>query len=133
MNFLPFFLINLLLFDCVSPFNRYEIDQFRRFKKLFKSVRPINERVNDKFMKYLNPSDQLEGRILLDFFADPSVFVTMLSFLEQMYLTFPFGFLLKPLVNFFRVPNRRRKRSFTLERIKNDLIKKRINYSNRSI
>lgn len=75
-------------------------------------ISPVKERINDKFVKRLmSRPDRIESRVLLDFLADPSIFVTMLSSLEQMYMTFPFGFLLKPIVNFFRVPNRRRKRS----------------------
>lgn len=101
-------------------------DQFRRrFRDVFSrgdqlegsvdvplEISPVKERINDKFVKRLvSRPDRIESRVLLDFLADPSIFVTMLSSLEQMYMTFPFGFLLKPIVNFFRVPNRRRKRS----------------------
>ena len=139
MKFLMIFLIHSLLFDSVAPFYGYHsplrLDQLRsllkskfrshQFRERFRDAfqrggqlesssqqsSPVKERINDKFVKRLSRPDQIESRILLDFLADPSIFVTMLSSLEQMYMTFPFGFLLKPIVNFFRVPNRRRKRS----------------------
>ena len=114
MNFFLIFLINSLLLDCVNPINSIRIQNFKLFKNRFKSERrPIKERINDKFIRNFNPNrlDQLEARLFLDFIADPSIFVTMLNSLEQMYLTLPFGWLLKPIVNFFRIPNRRRKRS----------------------
>ena len=119
MNFLIICLINLLLLDCVYPFKINRFRPFRsslnnKFSTEFRIVPTIKERINDKFIRFSDQPgrpESLEPRILLDFIADPSIFVTMLSLLEQMYLTVPFGFLLKPVVNFFRVPNRRRKRS----------------------
>ena len=137
MNFLIIILIHSLLFDCVAPlyapYAPLTIAQLRSLlKSKFRSQRlfrdafqrgdhpengPFRERINDKFVKRLSRPDPIEPRILLDFLADPSIFVTMLSSLEQMYMTFPFGFLLKPIVNFFRVPNRRRKRSPIIERL----------------
>lgn len=44
----------------------------------------------------------------LDFLADPSLLVTILHSLEIAYWSLPLGFVLMPLINFFRIPNRRR-------------------------
>lgn len=48
-----------------------------------------------------------EPRLTLDFMLDPSLFVSILHSLEVAYWTLPFGFLLIPILNIFRVPNRR--------------------------
>lgn len=57
----------------------------------------------------LIPRQQIPG---MDFLADPSMFVTILHSLEVAYWSLPFGFVLMPIINFFRVPNRRMDRKF---------------------
>jgi len=52
-------------------------------------------------------SEQVSPRRLFDFVTDPSLIITILHSLEVAYWTFPFGFLLMPVINFFRVPNKR--------------------------
>lgn len=117
MNFILIFLVNLLFYNCVSSFKLNQWKYFNNYNR-FKSLKRKESRINDKFIRYSDDYhiDHLEPRVLLDFIADPAVFVTMLNHLEQMYLTFPFpfGILLKPIVNFFRVPNKRRRRSLFL-------------------
>lgn len=44
----------------------------------------------------------------MDFLADPSLLVTILHSLEIAYWSLPLGFVLMPIINFFRIPNRRR-------------------------
>lgn len=118
MNFLIIFLvINFLLFDIINPFklNQFKSSFRNKFKNNYqKNIQIKTSRINNKFLKY--KSNELEPRILLDFITDPSVFVTMLNQLEQMYLAFPFplAIILKPFINFFRIPNRRRRRSLIL-------------------
>lgn len=51
--------------------------------------------------------ESLSPKRFFDFITDPSLLITVLHSLEVAYWTFPFGFLLKPVINFFRVPNRR--------------------------
>lgn len=51
--------------------------------------------------------EALSPKRFFDFITDPSLLITVLHSLEVAYWTFPFGFLLKPIINFFRVPNRR--------------------------
>lgn len=51
--------------------------------------------------------ESLSPKRFFDFITDPSLLITILHSLEVAYWTFPFGFLLKPIINFFRVPNRR--------------------------
>ena len=43
----------------------------------------------------------------LDFLTDPSLLVTILHSLEVAYWSTPLGFVLMPIINFFRVPNKR--------------------------
>ncbi|KAI1307216.1 hypothetical protein HDE_00828 [Halotydeus destructor] len=50
-------------------------------------------------------------RRLFDFLTDPSLIITILHSLEVAYWNLPGGFLLMPVINFFRVPNKRRRRS----------------------
>ena len=52
-------------------------------------------------------ADAVSSRGLFDFMTDPSLVVTILHTLEVAYWTLPLGFLLMPIINFFRVPNRR--------------------------
>lgn len=49
----------------------------------------------------------IQPRRLFDFITDPSLLITVLHSLEVAYWTFPMGFALSPIINFFRVPNRR--------------------------
>lgn len=49
----------------------------------------------------------ISPRRLFDFITDPSLLITVLHSLEVAYWTFPLGFVLTPVINFFRVPNRR--------------------------
>ena len=51
--------------------------------------------------------EQLSPKRFFDFLTDPSLLITVLHSLEVAYWTFPFGFVLTPVINFFRVPNRR--------------------------
>lgn len=51
--------------------------------------------------------EQLSPKRFFDFLTDPSLLITILHSLEVAYWTFPFGFVLTPVINFFRVPNRR--------------------------
>lgn len=51
--------------------------------------------------------DGPESRLTLDFMLDPSLFVSILHTFEVAYWTMPFGFLLMPILNIFRVPNKR--------------------------
>lgn len=51
--------------------------------------------------------EQLSPKRFFDFLTDPSLLITVLHSLEVAYWTFPFGFILTPVINFFRVPNRR--------------------------
>lgn len=44
----------------------------------------------------------------MDFLGDPALLVTILHSLEIAYWSLPFGFVLSPIINFFRIPNRRR-------------------------
>lgn len=55
----------------------------------------------------IDRSDGPEPRLTLDFMLDPSLFVSILHTFEVAYWTLPFGFLLMPILNIFRVPNRR--------------------------
>lgn len=41
------------------------------------------------------------------FVTDPALLVTILHSLEVAYWTLPFGFIMKPIINLFRMPNRR--------------------------
>jgi len=52
-------------------------------------------------------ADPFSPRFIFDFLTDPSLVVTILHTLEVAYWTLPLGFLLMPIMNFFRVPNRR--------------------------
>jgi hypothetical protein len=52
--------------------------------------------------------ESLSPKRFFDFLTDPSLLITVLHSLEVAYWTFPFGFILTPVINFFRVPNRRR-------------------------
>jgi len=52
--------------------------------------------------------ESLSPKRFFDFITDPSLLITVLHSLEVAYWTFPFGFVLSPIINFFRVPNRRR-------------------------
>lgn len=52
-------------------------------------------------------AEAVSPRRLFDFVTDPSLIITILHSLEVAYWTFPFGFLLMPVINFFRVPNKR--------------------------
>lgn len=52
-------------------------------------------------------AEAVSPRRLFDFVTDPSLLITILHSLEVAYWTFPFGFLLMPVINFFRVPNKR--------------------------
>ena len=52
-------------------------------------------------------ADAVSPRFIFDFLTDPSLVVTILHTLEVAYWTLPLGFLLMPIINFFRVPNRR--------------------------
>ena len=62
--------------------------------------------------------ESLSPKRFFDFLTDPSLLITVLHSLEVAYWTFPFGFILTPVINFFRVPNRRRSLEMTrVERI----------------
>ena len=52
-------------------------------------------------------ADAVSPRRLFDFVTDPSLIITILHSLEVAYWSFPFGFMLMPVINFFRVPNKR--------------------------
>lgn len=54
-----------------------------------------------------NSLEQLSPKRFFDFLTDPSLLITVLHSLEVAYWTFPFGFILTPVINFFRVPNKR--------------------------
>jgi hypothetical protein len=62
-----------------------------------------------------------ESRMFFDFLLDPSMMVTILHSLEMAYWSLPFGFLLMPLINFFRVPNRRRSAAARLDSLESQL------------
>ncbi len=57
--------------------------------------------------KFGRNKDVMSSRALFNFITDPSLAVTILYTLEIAYWTLPLGFLLMPIINFFRVPNRR--------------------------
>lgn len=59
-----------------------------------------------------NPVHQrkLEKRSVQTIF-DPQVWIAIIYTLESVFMSVPFGFIIGPLANFFRVPNRRKKRS----------------------
>lgn len=59
-------------------------------------------------LAYPPTPDAIQPRMFFDMFSDPSLIVTILYTLEVAYWTLPLGYLLMPLINFFRVPNRRR-------------------------
>ena len=52
--------------------------------------------------------DKIEKRSITAFVTDPALLVTILHSLEIAYWTLPFGFILTPIINLFRMPNRRR-------------------------
>lgn len=52
--------------------------------------------------------DKIEKRSITAFVTDPALLVTILHSLEVAYWTLPFGFILTPIINLFRMPNRRR-------------------------
>lgn len=58
--------------------------------------------------------ESLSPKRFFDFLTDPSLLITVLHSLEVAYWTFPFGFILTPVINFFRVPNRRRSLQLTM-------------------
>ena len=49
----------------------------------------------------------IEPRSITAFVTDPALLVTILHSLEIAYWTLPFGFILTPIINLFRMPNRR--------------------------
>lgn len=51
---------------------------------------------------------KMEARSITAFVTDPALLVTILHSLEVAYWTLPFGFILTPIINLFRMPNRRR-------------------------
>ena len=55
--------------------------------------------------------DKKEGQSLFStitsFVTDPALLVTILHSLEVAYWTLPFGMVVKPIINLFRIPNRR--------------------------
>ncbi len=61
-------------------------------------------------LKLLSPQrhDKIEKRSITAFVTDPALLVTILHSLEVAYWTLPFGFILTPIINLFRMPNRRR-------------------------
>lgn len=62
----------------------------------------------NRVMKLLGSSrDKIEPRGLTAFVTDPALLVTILHSLEIAYWTLPFGFILTPIINLFRMPNRR--------------------------
>ena len=61
--------------------------------------------------RLIGGQDRASARGMFDFMTDPSLVVTILHTLEVAYWTLPMGFLLMPIINFFRVPNRRSGRS----------------------
>jgi len=65
--------------------------------------------------------ESLSPKRFFDFITDPSLLITVLHSLEVAYWTFPFGFILTPVINFFRVPNR--KRSLEVSRVERILEK----------
>lgn len=70
---------------------------------------PIGDQL--KILRNLLPpkQDKIEARnTITAFITDPSLLVTILHSLEIAYWTLPFGFILTPIMNIFRMPNRRR-------------------------
>ena len=62
-----------------------------------------------KLMNLLLPKKhhKIDKRSITAFVTDPALLVTILHSLEVAYWTMPFGFLLQPIINLFRMPNRR--------------------------
>jgi len=68
-------------------------------------------KLREKLLQIFRRKDVAQRRQLLDFFADPSLVVSILHTLEVAYWTLPFGFILTPLLNLLRMPNRRSSRN----------------------
>lgn len=64
----------------------------------------------------------VQPRRLFDFITDPSLLITVLHSLEVAYWTFPLGFALSPIINFFRVPNRRSDNGGQIKKRKRSII-----------
>lgn len=69
-------------------------------------VRQLSDREIIKSL--INGRQTASPRLTLDFLADPALFVSILHTLEVAYWSMPLGFLLMPIINFFRMPNKRR-------------------------
>jgi len=54
-----------------------------------------------------NLPPKIKPRSITAFVTDPALLVTILHSLEIAYWTMPFGFILTPIINLFRMPNRR--------------------------
>ncbi|KAF7491062.1 hypothetical protein SSS_08334 [Sarcoptes scabiei] len=120
-----FYLIILVLeFILIGPIRSTPILQIRppttsTLATILSSASPksidgfgIDPKIWTKFLPHLRARiDKIEPRSGLSritaFVTDPALLVTILHSLEVAYWTMPLGFLLNPLINLFRIPNRR--------------------------
>ncbi|KAI2797851.1 hypothetical protein RDWZM_000882 [Blomia tropicalis] len=75
------------------------------------NAQPNNKKM-DRRMDLIDTSKRLisQGRsfnTITAFVTDPALLVTILHSLEVAYWTLPFGFILSPIINLFRMPNKR--------------------------
>lgn len=78
-------------------------------KSAHSELRPKSIDMSQVLSLLSNPRhDKIEKRSITAFVTDPALLVTILHSLEVAYWTLPFGFILTPIINLFRMPNRRR-------------------------
>ena len=93
--------VGLLL---LSPITTFSLVRSR----IEKSQWPSEDNLNQLLRLLPRPRDKIQARSsLIPFLTDPALLVTILHSLEIAYWTLPFGFILSPIMNLFRIPNRR--------------------------
>lgn len=89
-----------ILVTC-KPYERNDIKPDKANKNIDSQLMFIPKHLQTR-MDMIQPRSSITA-----FVTDPALLVTILHSLEVAYWTLPFGFIIKPIINLFRMPNRR--------------------------